>query len=183
MQVSLEQRSGRAVASRHLKRLDSLAFGLVFILTIQLAFADVVHGHSKNTYGRVRSVNSDGVTLFAGCSGSNAVTVPLSQLEQIEFSARCAPGGLTSTSSPVTAACNAAHKLMFTVVGKNGANQPFVIYTDAFSMSDSGSVTLRSRSGKTLTGSAASISNVYYSDQCLADLPPDSNWVGAFTAQ
>jgi hypothetical protein len=87
--------------------------GSCLLLSVSLvsstrSFADTVHDHNREHYGRVSAISAAGVTLLRGCSGSAPEVIPLSDLEEIDFGGKCAPNGLSSSSSPSTAACTGA---------------------------------------------------------------------------
>jgi hypothetical protein len=152
----------------------------VFLVSCTHSFADTVHDHNRQHYGRVSSISASGVTLLRGCSGSATEVIPLSDLEEIEFGGQCAPNGLSSSSSPSTAACTGGHGMFFTVVAKSGSSQ-VVLVAPSMDFS-SGSVTLTLRSGQKVTANSSVLQSVYYRDECLQFLRADPAWNSIYTA-
>jgi hypothetical protein len=160
--------------------LDSCLLVSALLLPTPASFADTVHDHSREHYGRVSSISASGVTLLRGCSGSATEVIPLSNLEEIQFGGKCAPDGLSSSSSPSTAACNGGHGMFFTVVAKSGPNQ-VVLVVPSMDFS-SGQFTLTLRSGQKVSASSSVLQSVYYRDECFSFLRADPVWNSIYTA-
>jgi len=174
------RRCVRALRSTPLALVGSCLLLSVFLVSSTRSFADTVHDHNREHYGRVSAISASGVTLLRGCSGSATEVIPLSDLEEIDFGGKCAPNGLSSSSSPSTAACTGAHGMFFTVVAKSGPNQ-VVLLAPSMNFS-SGQITLTLRNGQKVTASSSVLQSVYYRDECVKFLTADPAWNSIYAA-
>jgi hypothetical protein len=175
------RKSALAQRSIRSKRLINACLLLGALFTGATAFGAIVSDHNSDHYGRVQSIGAGGVVLLLGCSGSNQQTIPLSQLEQVDFSRPCAEPNVQSHSSPSTAGCSGQHKMMFEVLA--GTSDNFVRLLATQLDLSNGSVTLTLRDGRQLVGSQSAVFKLFYSDECLAFLKADPPWGNLFTVK
>ena len=119
--------------------------------------------------------------MLLGCFGSSQQTIPLSQLEQGDFSGPCAEPNVQSRSSPSTAGCAGQHQMMFEVLAGTSDNFVRLIATQ-LDLSNS-NVTLTLRDGRQLVGSQSTVLKLFYTDECLAFLRADPPWGNLFTVK
>lgn len=170
----------RDLTSYRLTRLVSTL--IFFLLGSEIAVrADIVRDHAKAYYGRVQSAGAQGVVLLNGCSGADSRIISLSNLEEIDFGGPCSPPRVFSSSSPITAACDGPHGMLFTIVYASGDALQSLVATAL--VLDNGHVTLSLRNGTQIVGSSALIKRIYYQDQCFRFLRPDPAWNSVFTAK
>lgn len=104
-----------------LKRCRKIPIGLallLFLLVSATVLADTIEDKDSMRFGKVTSIDTQGVTFLQGCNG-NRVTIPWARLEYIKFDDSCDTQQIGISRSPATEACD---KRLVYVVAINGAS-------------------------------------------------------------
>ena len=174
-----KQKFGHGRLSLRLKPVVLLYLVLILI-NIEYGRADHVVDHSKQYYGRVQSLDPNGVTLLMGCSGNDARLIGIPDLEEVDFDQQCTPPKLSSRTSPMKLPCRGAHAKLFTVTASSGETN--VVLTARSVAMGKKRVMLTLRNGRRIVGSSDVIKHIYYSDQCLRS-EPDPVWQSIFESK